>query len=343
MTSITIEQRKKAETQILSLQERIDYDVRDYPIAFIVENFDSEEYFVPDYQREFIWSESDQSRFIESLLLDLPIPLLFLSDTITGKLEIVDGVQRINTLSAFLDKKFKLSGLKKLTEANNFFYDDLPPALQRRLKSKALRIIVLRSSTSEDIRKELFDRLNTSGVGAKDSEIRRGAFEGEFMDFIEELANNPLRQKIAPVSLKNERRREHIELVLRFFAYANNYENFRHSVQIFIDDYIKANKDSFNDAQLSKEFFSMLNFANRFFPIGFRKSSKAKTVPRVRFEALSIGIALALRENPNLVPQNIDIWLNSEEFSKLTTSDGSNSRTRVKERIEYVKNQLLGI
>ncbi|HHQ1025685.1 TPA: GmrSD restriction endonuclease domain-containing protein, partial [Listeria innocua] len=78
MNLITTEQKKKAEQQILNLQERVDYDIRDYPIEFIVSKYDSEDYFIPDYQREFIWSSSDQARFIESLLLDLPIPLLFL-------------------------------------------------------------------------------------------------------------------------------------------------------------------------------------------------------------------------------------------------------------------------
>lgn len=343
MNLITTEQKKKAEQQILNLQERVDYDIRDYPIEFIVSKFDSEDYFIPEYQREFIWSSSDQARFIESLLLDLPIPLLFLSDTVEGKLEIVDGVQRINTLSAFLNGGLVLCNLKKITEVNGFNFKDLPPAQQRRLQSKALRVIVLRASTSEDIRKELFDRLNTSGEKAKDSEVRRGSFEGEFMTFIEKLANLPERQIIAPVSKKNEKRREHIELVLRFFAYSNNYKNFKHSVQIFIDDYIKDVKDDFSEPEMELEFKQMLSFAESYFPIGFRKTRNSKTVPRVRFEALSVGIILALRQNETLVPKDINTWINSKEFKELTTSDGSNSRVRVKERIEYVRDKLLEV
>lgn len=343
MDKISVEQKKLAEEQIVTMQERVDYDIRDYPVAFIVENFDSEDYFVPDYQREFIWSGSDQARFIESLLLDLPIPLLFLSDTESGKLEIVDGVQRINTLSAFLNGKLELCDLKKISEVNGFKFQDLPPAQQRRLRSKALRVIVLRVSTSVDIRKELFDRLNTSGTKARDSEVRRGSFEGEFMSFIEHLAESPERKVVAPVSKKAEKRREHIEIILRFFAYSNNYLNFKHSVQIFIDDYIKEVKDDFNNEIMEREFFAMLEFANKYFPYGFRKTPTSKTVPRVRFEALAVGINLALRENNELIPSNVERWLNSNEFKKLTTSDGSNSRVRVKERIEYVRDHLLGV
>lgn len=189
MSKFTVEQKKIADTQISELQEEIDYDTRDFPISFIVQNYDEEEYFVPDYQREFIWSEADQARFIESLLLNLPIPLMFLSDTEDGRLEIVDGVQRINTLSAFLNNKLELVDLIKLDEANGFKINDLSPTQVRRLKSKALRVIVLKVNTSKEVRKELFDRLNTSGVKAKDSEVRRGSFEGPFMIFIEKFTS----------------------------------------------------------------------------------------------------------------------------------------------------------
>lgn len=343
MNVITMAQKKVAEQQILDLQERVDYDIRDYPIEFIVNKFDKEDFFIPEYQREFIWSPTKQARFVESLLLDLPIPLLFLSDTAEGKLEIVDGVQRINTLSTFINGNLELYGLKKLTEVNGFRFLDMPPAQQRRLQSKALRVIVLRASTSEEIRKELFDRLNTSGERARDSEVRRGAFEGDFMTFIERLANLPERQNIAPVSKKNQKRREHIELVLRFFAYSNNYENFKHGVQIFIDDYIKGVKDDFSEDEMELEFREMLLFAEKHFPIGFRKTRTSKTVPRVRFEALSVGIILALRQNKNLVPKDINTWIDSDKFKELTTSDGSNSRVRVKERIEYVRDKLLEV
>ncbi|WP_228307674.1 DUF262 domain-containing protein [Priestia sp. J2] len=339
---ITALEIKKAEKQILEQQSRVDYDIRDFPIAFIVENFDKGEYFVPDYQREYVWGEDYKVRLIESLLLGLPIPLIFLSDTPTGELEIVDGVQRISTLSAFLNNKLKLTGLKKLDAINGFYFKNLPPSQQRKLNSKSLRVIVLRSNTKEDIRKELFNRLNTSSLKASDSEVRKGSFGGEFMDFIIKLANDKILLDIAPISEKLLQRQENIELVLRFFAYSNNYLNFKHGVQSFIDDYIESQQNSFDASKMEDEFKGMLKFAKKYFPKGFRKTKSAKTTPRVRFEALAVGINLALRENKDLVPENVDSWLESEEFKKLTTSDGSNSKTRVKNRIEFVRDKLLG-
>ncbi|TRQ91621.1 DUF262 domain-containing protein, partial [Salmonella enterica subsp. enterica serovar Panama] len=79
---------------------------------------------------------------------------------------------------------------------------------------------------------------------------------------------------------------------------------------------------------------------DNYFPAGFKKTITAKSTPRVRFESLAVGAALALREIPDLVPKNLD-WLSSEEFKRLTTSDGANSRVKVIERIEYVRDKLL--
>ncbi|MDN4067759.1 DUF262 domain-containing protein [Paenibacillus vini] len=332
---------KKAEKQILEQQARVDYDIRDFPIAFIVENFDQGEYFVPEYQREFVWGEDYKVRLIESLLLGLPIPLIFLSDTESGELEIVDGVQRISTLSAFLNNDLKLSGLKKLDSINGFYFKNLPPSQQRKLNSKSLRVIVLRSNTSEDIRKELFNRLNTSSLKASDSEVRKGSFGGEFLDFIIGLAEMPELLQVAPISEKLLKRQENIELILRFFAYSNNYKEFKHGVQSFINEYIESEQENFDAPLMEKEYRRMLEFARRYFPNGFRKNKDAKSTPRVRFEALAVGINLALRENENLVPKGIERWLNSDDFKSLTTSDGSNSKTRVKKRIEFVRDKLL--
>ncbi|MGW8788686.1 DUF262 domain-containing protein, partial [Heyndrickxia sporothermodurans] len=282
---ITAEDIKRAENQILEQQSRVDYDIRDFPIAFIVDNFDEGEYFVPEYQREYVWTNDYKVRLIESLLLGLPIPLIFLSDTATGELEIVDGVQRISTLSSFINNKLQLNGLKKLTLINGFYFKDLPPSQQRKLNSKSLRVIVLRSNTKEDIRKELFNRLNTSSLKASDSEVRKGSYGGDFMDFVIHLAENPKLLEVAPISEKLLKRQENIEFVLRFFAYSNNYKNFKHGVQSFIDEYIEQVENSFDKDEMEKEFNLMLEFAKKYFPIGFRKTKTSKTTPRVRFEA----------------------------------------------------------
>jgi len=96
----------------------------------------------------------------------------------------------------------------------------------------------------------------------------------------------------------------------------------------------------FDKETYEKEFRSMLNFVEKYFPYGFAKTKNAKSTPRVRFEAISVGVALALRENLDLVPDSME-WLGSEEFKKHTTTHASNSTKRVSGRIEYVRDVLL--
>ena len=89
------------------------------------------------------------------------------------------------------------------------------------------------------------------------------------------------------------------------------------------------------------EFVRMLNLVSQYFPNGFKRAGYT-TVPRIRFEAIAVGLSLALRENPNLVPGDIGQWLDSKEFIKHTRSDASNSRPKLVNRIHYVRDSLLG-
>ena len=172
---ITNEQKNNALKQIKVLQKQVDYDTRDYPIEYIVEKFIDKVIFAPDYQRkQSAWQDKDKARLIESLLLGYPIPIIFLSDTTDGKLEIVDGLQRINALTEFTQNRLKLPTLEKLTSLKNFYYKDLPDSEINRLANKSLRIIVLRKTTDKETRIDLFNRINTSGKSANDAEVRNG-------------------------------------------------------------------------------------------------------------------------------------------------------------------------
>lgn len=338
---ITSDMKIRAEEQIRTLQKEINFDTKDYPIEVLVDKFCSDDFYIPDYQRQFIWDESTKNRFIESVLLGLPIPFMFFSDNEDGRCEIIDGAQRTQTLEEFLYNDLVLKGLERLTSLNGFAFDDLPEVFQRKFKGRTLRIIVLADTTSLETRQDIFNRINTGGKKAISSEIRRGSHTGAFMTFIEECATNELFNKLCPMSETIKKRYEDSELVVRFFAYLNNYANFIHRVDEFLDDYVKKTETEFEQPVFEHEFKSMLTFVEKYFPFGFTKSKNAKSTPRVRFEAIAVGVALTLRIKPNLVPSSMD-WLNLEEFKVHTTTHASNSSKRVVGRIEYVRDMLLG-
>lgn len=331
-----------ADAEIRKKQGEVKYDLRDFTVEFLIEQFKSGLFYVPNYQRQFIWTDKHRSRFIESVLLGLPIPMMFVADMDDGRLEIVDGAQRIRTLEDFTSGALILAELNKLPKLNGLNYDQLSLAQRRKFGNKALRIVVLDDSTSAETRQEIFDRVNTSGLKAKSSEVRRGAHQGAFMKFITECANDKTLLRLCPISKGLMDRYENEELVLRYFAYADEYKKFQHDVDDFLTKYLKVRSTKFNRKRMEREFKDMLKFVEAYFPYGFAKSRDAKATPRVRFEAISVGVTLALRFNSNLVPLGVSKWIESRDFEKQTTTHASNSLPRLTARVEFVRDHLLG-
>ncbi|WP_438346837.1 DUF262 domain-containing protein [Methylorubrum populi] len=354
-----------AEAQVVSNIRDVRYVVREYPTEVVVEKYltgagdDTNEIYVPDYQRDLVWPERNQSRFIESILIGLPIPFLFVADVSdeedpdrAGRLEIVDGVQRIRTLARFMTGDLVLNGLDRLNLLNGFAFYDLHPSRQRRFKRATLRLIELTESVTEDVRRDMFDRINSGAVGLEAVEVRRGVEQGPFVDLIGQLAKDPALRDLAPISEPLERRFEYEELATRFFAFLNRYQNYGLGdegkvVSQFLLSYVRRVNEELRSADgaqiaaaMTAEWQRMLQFVKAHYPEGFRKSGRGRKVPRVRFEALAVGTALALRQKPDLVPKNVD-WLESAEFKKRTTSDAANNRPNLVGRIEFVRDKLL--
>ncbi len=346
------------ESQIKDLQQDYNYNLREYTIEIALEKFQGKDYdylsnpdsssviFIPSYQRDYVWPHDLKCKFIESLLLGIPMPPLFaftLDDT--GNMELIDGVQRLTTIKEFVNNKFKITKLELLDGLNGYKFKDLHPARQRKFKDLGLRIFVFSEKADAGIRADIYNRINSTGKKLTDSEIRKGAFmNNPFYSFVLECSESEIFNKLFSSAKSNDKLRgEKEELVSRFFAYSDNYQNFVHSVRLFINDYIISKKESFDDdekAEKIKELNDVIGFVETHFPNGFRKDSTFKAIPRVRFEAIAVGSNLALRENPSLTPTYMD-WLTSDEFKKHTTSDAANNRNKLVGRIEFVKDCLL--
>lgn len=344
----------EAEAQIESHRKVVDYNIIEYPIEVIVKKYLGEdediddkptkpEFYIPDYQREHTWDSKRKSKFIESVLIGLPIPFLFLAeiDDEEGRLEIVDGSQRIRTLAEFTSGSLVLNDLEKLPMLNGITFSHLSLARQRKFNRTTIRIIALSDDADEETRRDLFERINTGSDPLKDMEQRRGIMRGPFISFLERCAEHPLLQKLAPLSAAYVKRREREEYALRFFAYLERYKQFDKRVKEFLDQYVKDQKDGFDEEKMWERFDRMLNFVQMHFPHGFLRPNYT-TAKRVRFEAIAVGSALALQEKPDLIPSSTDTWSDNQVFHDLTTSDASNSSPRVIKRIEYVRDRLLG-
>jgi hypothetical protein len=339
-----------AEAQIVEQSKRIEFYLTEYSVELLASKMHSKEFVIPPYQREDTWEPARKSRFIESLLMGLPIPFLFFWESPeTGKLEIVDGSQRLRTIDQFVLGDLVLGELDTLSELEGLRFRDLPESRQRKVKNRSIRGIVLSEHADEQARFDLFDRINTGSKIANRAEVRRGALVGPFLDLVIELAKEHGFEKLAPVPEKDRKLREREELVTRFFAFGDGLEEYKDRVSPFLFEYAKKMNDRFvahpDDVQKYRErFLSTMAFIRRVFPNGFRRAGKGITTPHARFEAIAVGSYLAIQQRPELASQQIDVsdWLNGDGFREVTGSDGANVMKKLKNRLYFVRDRLLG-
>lgn len=339
-----------AEQQIVELSKRIEFYLTEYTVELLADKMQRQQFVVPAYQREYTWEHDRKSRFIESLVIGLPIPFLFFWEMPDGRLEIVDGSQRLRTIEEFLHGNLRLGELSGLTMVSGFTFSELPDSRQRKIQNRSIRGIVLNEHADEQARFDLFDRINTGSKIANTAEVRRGALAGPFMKLISDLAVNATFEQLAPVSSKEAKERAREELVTRFFGYGDGLDDYRDRPSEFLFNYVKGmNETTTREPETADryriEFLRTMTFVERVFPYGFRRNARGKATPKARFEAIAIGSRLALAERPSLetdVPPNVLGWLESDEFTDVTGSDGANAISRLRHRINFVKANLLG-
>ncbi|WP_394690118.1 DUF262 domain-containing protein [Hoeflea sp.] len=357
-------QVEEAETQIREYSRTVKFTVTEYSFEFIVQKLNSDRYYVPDYQRNLIWKPKDQSRFIESVFMGLPIPFVFFWQDLDGRMEIVDGSQRLRTIRDFMADKLTLRGLEALPAANGLRFSDLPYSRRLIFAESSIRVIILDNATDALTRTEMFTRINTGGTTANEAEVRRGSLPGPFMDLIIDLANSPEFVALTPISKALIDQREREELVTRFFAYLESFDasladgegdipGYKEEPRLFyfkfvqemnelISAEIEQSGKSTTSDQMRTEFRRMLEFVQAVSPNGFTKTITGNQVPRVRFESIAVGSALALRADPGLLQRAPDITqlLESEPFKDATKSDAANVKSKLLGRIRLFRDWL---
>lgn len=243
------EKYKKGEIRIVTEQAR-------YPLDSIETMLDSKKYILnPEYQRRKRWDNTRKSRLIESFIMNVPIPPIFLYEVDYSIYEVMDGLQRLTAIYDFYKGKFNLEGLEYWRELNGRNYHNLPEQIKRGIDRRYLSSIVLLQETAKsieeaDILKQIvFERLNSGGEKLTPQETRNALHNGKFNQLCIKLAKNSYFRKMWKLPLESEgeekllesesyRKMEDVELVLRFFAY-RHIANFKSTVDNFLDDYLK--------------------------------------------------------------------------------------------------------
>ena len=303
----------------------------------------------PDYQRQFRWDEGRQSSLVESIFLGIPVPSLFMATNADGSWELIDGVQRLSTIIHFGATKeewekiygtttpykpLKLTELKKLQSFNDRTFADLPYDVKLKFKLASMKATTLTDKSDKNVRFDLFERLNRGGVILSDQEIRSCVYRGKFNDFLKELAQYPNFKVCVRLTDSQENDATREELVLRFFAFLNNYKGFVHSVVDFLNDYMEEASQRFNYESDGKIFKVVFDELAKALPKGIVRSQK--TTPLNLYEGVAVGAALAFRDKGAIKTEGIQEWISDKELKKYTTG-ATNSKTQVTRRIEFCK------
>ncbi len=196
----------------------------------------------PDFQRHFVWDDTKASRLIESALLEIPLPVIYLSEEKDGKEYVIDGQQRLTSFFSFIDgrfpdgREFRLTGLKVFPELNKKLFREISDDLQDKIRYYNVRTITFKKESQADLKFEVFERLNTGSVSLNDQELRNCIYRGLYNDLLKELSREDDFTYLLGTR-KPDKRMKDMELVLRFAAfYHATYLNFKPPMKNFLNN-----------------------------------------------------------------------------------------------------------
>lgn len=325
-------------------RQAVDTDYFDLSIREIVRMVEDEEIQVaPAYQRQFRWKEDVQSALIESLLLGLPIPAIFVATNKDATWDVVDGLQRVATILRFFgidapnspalkfsDNPLRLTTMNQLTGFNGRCYNDLPMPIRLMIGKRYLRVQVLSDKSDHDVRFELFRRLNAGAVALTAQEIRSCVFRGTFNTLIEELTANETYQSLLKLQKNDQNDGTAEEIVLKFFAYLEGMDDFDGKVTNFLNSYMKRRVDDTDLESDRSLFLKTVSFLSTAIGGPFKRPG-VSTTPVNQLEAVMVGVARVIRDGkePKVPPAG---WESDSELVTASTK-GTNSRSMLRRRV----------
>lgn len=282
----------------------------------------------PDYQRNYVWNNAKASLLVESILLNIPIPVIYASENEEGKWVVVDGLQRLYSLQRFFENKFKLTGLETLKELNGLKYNMLSEIVRNRLDRGELRIIVLQNDSDPDIQFDIFMRLNTGAVKLNEQELRNCLYRGKLNNLIKNIIKeNETLKKL--ISVKTDRMLTN-ELILRYLAVSEHFDKEKNAIQNYdgriknlINSYMYQHKNDDDDALNIIRYKVETQIEKVYEVLGvlaFKKNEKTTKPNAALFECIMLSFedfSLAeLKSKKESIKQLVSSLLNDANFEK---------------------------
>lgn len=311
----------------------------------------------PNFQRNYVWDNGKASRLIESILLHIPLPTVYLAED-ADKEVVIDGQQRLTAITRFMNNEFKLTGLRSFSDLNKKTFKELDKEQQKTIKRGTIRTITFLKDSDEELKFAIFERLNTGAVALNDMELRNCIYRGKYINLIRELADNENFRTVIGIKEADVRFRD-VELALRFAAlYHATYLKYEAPIKTFLNKDAKAyqNISGEDEKSLRKAFANSVKIIHSLFgPMAFRRfyagteNAKDGKWEEKRFNvSLYDALMFGFRDKDvNIVMGSLDAI--REALIHLMTSDekfieaisrSTSSKDMIKYRCNAVENML---
>jgi len=304
----------------------------------------------PDFQREFVWNNASQTRFIDSLIKQLPIPsMCFSYDYETEKWSVIDGLQRISTIIRFLDDdNWKLADLDDISpvirgkKVKKIKEDDY---LYKRVQNISLPITVVRYDTSKPEHYRylftIFHRLNTGGVKLTNQEIRNAIFNGPLNQLLIKLNDeNKTWRKITKAKKNKSYRYKYEELILRFLAFQENLDGYNGNLTSFLNDFMRENKNSIDNGNRQKVFTRTMSIMNKLYDYDLDLKHSVTVIETLMYAIGKNIDTVAKYEIKDLVAGYNKV-IKDKSLSKDSIKINLSSKDKFKERLYNAQNNIL--
>jgi len=335
----------------------------DYPVDSIVKRMNAKDIVVPrfdwdnsreksevvGFQREYVWTRPKADRFIESLLLGLPVPGIFLVKEAGGRLLVLDGHQRLFTLRAYYEgvihgEEYRLQNVQ--TQFVDKRYRDLDTEDRRRLDDSIIHATVIRQDEPSDEQSSIyliFERLNTGGVTLQPQEIRAALYHGEFNRVLHTLNSNKSWRTL--YGQKSTRLKD-IEMILRFFAFHYHQQHYRSPMKDFLNRYMAKNKnlEHQSEKELTKVFAETT--AAIVEGIGNKAFRPVRAVNAAVIDSLMVGVARRLKDGPIRKPKQLGkrfkALLGNVDY-RAAIETGTSQEANVKNRLDLATKEFASV
>lgn len=357
------------EKQISDERARLSSDRMDISFGELMNLYNSDELIIrPEYQRLFRWTTAQKTGLVESILLGIPVPPIFVAEDGNGIWELVDGLQRVSTIISFFGKLkddistmeienieefeedavdnlnfWELESGSLIAELEGFTSKTLPQKYLINIKRAVCRVEILRGESNTAMKYELFKRLNSGGSKLTAQEIRNAIYRGidsSINELIEELSKNSTFIRFTQLSKQKKQELYDQELILRFIAFYNRMDSINSNTETYLDNFMQTSvKDgNFDVEKYRKLFIDVMVLLEKNCDDNVFRNERNTFVPAL-FEAITLGVAENIeiyQDNTDRLNNQIAVLKQDSEFKRFSGS-ASNSKSRIRNRLGRVK------